>query len=409
MGTTYSNCQVRSESQETVVEALTRLLKEPAYVAPVVNGWVGVYHESDGMAQDRLAKRLSARLSCAVFFWSVYDSDIFSYNLYENGKKRDEFESEPDYFEEVSKAKKARLSGKPEALVPYCLPGVAYAQVQQVLHPPLLKEGGSNLPIEAPLLSEKSLQLFSRTLKTTPGEIRAGFEEKRRERYTFAEEQAADLAKLLGIAEELESCEHRDVAEASGHYAARPFRLVGNEDLSQEYKNRKLWSSFQLESLESAVKAGAEVNARDGQGVPLVVRVARYCLNDAVSFLVSMGADVNAATFNPRPDPDLSYYLQMGIGNEWEDGVTALMVAAGASVERPVGLIETMQALLDAGADVNARNATGRTALGEALKMTDHTQHQGRIGRRAPEEVLRQAAARSAQVVEMLRAAGATE
>ena len=42
MGTFYSNCQVRSDSQAAVVAALTRLLNEPAYVAPAVKGWVGV-------------------------------------------------------------------------------------------------------------------------------------------------------------------------------------------------------------------------------------------------------------------------------------------------------------------------------------------------------------------------------
>ena len=72
MGTTYSNCQVRSDSQEAVVEALRGLLKEPAYVAPAVNGWVGVYPEGYDDVADKLAKKLSAKLFCGVFSWNVH-------------------------------------------------------------------------------------------------------------------------------------------------------------------------------------------------------------------------------------------------------------------------------------------------------------------------------------------------
>jgi hypothetical protein len=93
----------------------------------------------------------------------------------------------------------------------------------------------------------------------------------------------------------------------------------------------------------------------------------------------------------------------------FEIGVTTLMAAAGASIEHPTRQLETAQLLLDAGADVNARSEAGQTALAKALRMTDPAKHQGKIGRRAPEEVLRQAAARSARVVEMLRATEATE
>lgn len=65
MGTTYSNCQVRTDSPEAVIAALTSLLKEPAYVSPAVNGWVGVYPEGTRTDLDKLAKQLSkCRVSC---------------------------------------------------------------------------------------------------------------------------------------------------------------------------------------------------------------------------------------------------------------------------------------------------------------------------------------------------------
>lgn len=410
MGTTYYNCQVRTDSQEAVVAALTGLLKAPAYVAPAVGGWVGIYSEAERTDPDTLAKKLSAKLACGVFFWSVYDSDIFFYTLYEDGKKRDEFDSNPDYFESVSAAKKARLCGKPETLVPYCLPGIGYSQVQEVLQPPSSPRPAENTfnsaaSLEAlPLLPGKSLDTLTQALE----KLKQDIFQKTGKRYTFADEQASDLAKLLGIAEDLEAAEYRDIAEANGNSTGRQFRLVGNENLSQEYKNSKLWHSFRLEDLKSVVAAGADVNARDNQGVPLLVRMARYCAAEQIQYLISRGADVNAATLFPTPD-DPHYAFHVQLGAILEDGVTALVAAAGASREHPPYQAEAIQILLNAGANVNARSEAGRTALGEAVVMTDWTKHQRKIGRIAPEEVLRQAAERSAEVVEMLRAAGATE
>lgn len=415
MGTTYSNCQVHTDSQEAVVAALTGLLRTPAYIAPAVNGWVGVYPEGDSDAAETLAKKLSAKLSCGVFYWSVYDSDIFFYTLYENGKKRDAFDSNPDYFEPVSTAKRAKLRGKPEALVNYCQPGIGYSQVLEVLQPPASPrpaENSSNTlaSLEAlPLLPGKSLDTLTQALE----KLKQDIFQKTGKRYTFADEQASDLAKLLGIAEGLETAEYRDIAEAGGNFADRQFRLIGNENLSQEYKDAKLWSSFRLEDLESAARKGANVNGHDGQGIPLLMRVAHYCLSEQMQFLINMGADVNAVVLFNNSDDSLdsihAFLVQSGLGNALENGVMALMVAAGASREHPPYPAEAVQVLLDAGADVNARSETGRTALSEALQMTDWIKHQGKIGRRAPEDVLRAAAARSAQVVEILRAAGATE
>ncbi len=63
--------------------------------------------------------------------------------------------------------------------------------------------------------------------------------------------------------------------------------------------------------------------------------------------------------------------------------------------------------LLAAGADVHTVSALGRTSLKEALAMTKPKAHQGRIGRIAPEHVLREAAACSEKIMEMLRQAGA--
>lgn len=363
MGTFYSNCQVRSNSQDAVVEALTRLLKEPAYVSPTVNGWVGVYPEGGYTDPDELAKQLSERITCGVFYLTVHDSDIFSYSLYENGKQRDEFNSSPSYFESVSNAEKARLRGKPEALLPYCLPGVGTSQVQEVLHPAQASEA-----------AKKSITFSSAS----------------DDEYLFAEVQAADLTKLMGIDQTLAAPSYRYIETGETRdYTLDQFLLIKTSAIEGKA------ASSLTRSSPSAGKLDTYANHIDERGEPLLVKCARRCLTESVQELVDGGAEVNIMT---KPS-----YASI------ETGITALIAAAGASIEHPTQQLETIQILLDAGADVSARSEAGRTALGEALKMTDYTQHQGRIGRRASEEVLRQAAARSARIVGMLRAAGATE
>ncbi len=405
MGTTYSNCQVRSDSQDAVADALTKLLKEPAYISPSVGGWVGVYPEGGTTDPEELAKQLSASLSCGVFSWNVYDSDVFIYTLYENGKLCDTFNSDPDWGTDLDDeyalppdaAERERVSGQPEVLEQYCLSGISQSQIQEVLHPPLSTVPDEELP-PSPDIPEKHLLMFSEALKTTPDAMRQQFKQLARRRYQFADEQASDLAKLLGIAEDLEAHRYRDIAEANGKFADWHFRLVGNENLSQEYKDKKIMYGVELmrhpEKMQEWLQKGANPNARDHVGQTILFQWAQSCFPEQVAILLKAGADVNAKTD--------------GRGR-WERGVTALMVAAGRSYEQPNRVTDTVKLLLEAGADVNARSETGRTALGEALSMTDGAEHQGKIGRHAPEDVLRQAAERSAQVVEMLRAAGATE
>ena len=402
MGTTYSNCQVRADSQEAVVAVLTGLLKEPAYVAPAVGGWVGVYPEGDGDTADKLAKKLSAKLACGVFFWSVYDSDIFFYTLYENGKKRDEFDSNPEYFESVSAAKRARLRGKPEALVPYCLPGIGYSQVLEVLQPLLSEDTG--FPLGEPALSEK-LALLARLLNPTPGAIEAEIAETRRRKYMFADEQASDLAKLLGIAEGLEATEYRDIAEAKGTYANREYAFTGLDVLSPKNLRKKLWElPMVVEEIKAALDQGADPNEISKYGQLFFLHAVSKGAPEVVQLLLDAGGNANAATTKK-----IEYQYD-------ERGVTALMVAVMGGANSEMGpdaansapQIKTVQILLDAGADVNARSESGMTALSAA---------QGRLrgfsskksDRYYSEAVIAECIVRNTTLVEMLRAAGATE
>lgn len=374
MGTFYSNCQVHSASQEAVIKALTSVLKEPAYVATAVNGWVGVYPEGGSTDPDKLGQEVSERLPGAVLVWQVYDSDVFLYTLYENGALRDEFNSAPAYFDGMldeedeehvpERIDPARVQGDPQSLLPYCVPGTTPEVIHKVLHPSAASEAVKKVLAFSPLSADQ---------------------------YLFADHQAADLAKLLGVDETLAALDYRFIeARESDDYIRKPFFLIKTEAGKIEVALRH------TKDPQPNRAVATYRNQRDSRGEPYLVGASRLCLPEAVRDLLSVGDDVNIA---------------WAASNDavFEAGITALMAVAGASVEHPTRQLEVIHILLDAGADVNARSETGRTALGEALRMTDWVKHQGKIDRRAPEEVLRQAAERSARVVEMLREAGATE
>ena len=399
MGTTYSNIQVRIGSQDAVISTLTPLLKEPAYVSPSVNGWVGVYPEGGATDTDELAKSLSASLSCGAFSWNVYDSDVFMYTLCENGKVRDEFNSDPDWGTDPDDedalppdaAERKRVRGKPEVLVQYCLPGVGYSRVQEVLSPPLSTVPDADLPPD-PMMAEKHLLMFAKVLNTTPDAMRDEWKQLARRKYQFAEEQARDLANLLGFDGYLEMYDYQDISRTTSGMD-RKFRLVGNENLSQAYLNNKLWDTELMhhpEKLQERLRGGADPNARNHTGGTILMHRAQYGHLENMQILVEAGAEVNASTTRRH-------------GDGLESGVTALMLAVmdrRAPAERRIAAV---QMLLRSGADVNAKSETGRTALRACFGFMNPADQA--FSRPLTPEQLRQAG----QIAAVLRAAGAVE
>ncbi len=417
MGATFSSIQVRSDAQEPVVQILADLLTVPTYISPSLGGWVGVYPEGVE-ATDVLAAELSRCLAAAVFDWSVYDSDVFQYSLYDNGELQDEFNSAPGYFEGMSaegdeknledRIDPARVQGDPQVLLPYCVPGTTLAAIIDVLHPAELPEADTDgRTAQLPNFPDTGFQQLAGMLGITSDALKENVAQKMRQKYTFADHQATDLAVLLGINEELASAGYSDIdGDDVEEPAKEEFRLIGNEDLSQKYKDDKLRSMECLQNFDKIsywLKQGANPNTRERSGRPVLFRYIHQPLQ--VEVLLAGGADVNiTSTRSPYLDPN---YPE--VWGHYEAGVTALMVAARLTDGQSGRVKKVVKLLLEAGADVNAHSETGRTALGEAQKMTDPNQHQGRQGRQVAQAALVQEAEVSKRVVEMLLAAGATE
>ena len=91
-----------------------------------------------------------------------------------------------------------------------------------------------------------------------------------------------------------------------------------------------------LQEIQAAISKGADMNAKDGQGMTALMLAAKDNSIAVVSALLKAGADVNAKDLN---------------------GGTALIWAAYQNTNQVVS------ALLKAGADINAKNNQGQTAL----------------------------------------------
>ncbi|MCG8504534.1 MAG: ankyrin repeat domain-containing protein [Sphingomonadales bacterium] len=122
--------------------------------------------------------------------------------------------------------------------------------------------------------------------------------------------------------------------------------------------------------MRSRLFKGANINARNSDGLPSIVVAAEAGDLELARFLVGQGANVNATTEGRGEtavmraaelgrDAMLRYLLENGADFDREDrgGETPLMKAAKARQE------DAAEILIEAGADALLEDYTGRTAL----------------------------------------------
>ena len=117
MGAFYGAIFVRTSHRDGVARVVDRIARRRRcrfLIAPPLAGWVAIYPCMNG--QDAgLAQAICSKVEGFAVYTMVHDDDVFAYVLYRDGKRIDQFDSTPDYFETVSARKRASLRGKPEA------------------------------------------------------------------------------------------------------------------------------------------------------------------------------------------------------------------------------------------------------------------------------------------------------
>jgi len=100
MGNFYTSHTLRGPSQDEVIAWLGN---RPAYVSKTERSCTTVLDQACE-SQDRqeladLAHRLSEHFRCPVLAVLNHDDDVLYFELYEDGKKTDEYNSAPSYFD----------------------------------------------------------------------------------------------------------------------------------------------------------------------------------------------------------------------------------------------------------------------------------------------------------------------
>lgn len=127
MGCFCVSLHVRTDDDQAVSTALRRRGVGRYRVLSARRGWVSVYEERASRQDDgwirELAEGLSKDLHAATIAMLVHDSDIACYWLCDDGRVLDEYNSCPNYFEGDTDDD-GPSGGLPDVLLPYCRPGV---------------------------------------------------------------------------------------------------------------------------------------------------------------------------------------------------------------------------------------------------------------------------------------------
>jgi hypothetical protein len=350
MGLFCVNFHLRMTDDRALSEALNRRGIRRYRVVPAKSGWTSLYEEQASEQDEgrirELAGGLSEHLRVPAIAFMVHDSDVACYWLFDNGQLRDEYNSDPGYFDGDADERPGPSGGRPDVLLPYCRPGVRQDEL-------------------AAMLSEQ-------TVRAT----------------TFADDVIRRLAGALGIDRKRAIADYRDVAGDDG-----PGGMGGPDEDDDDDDGGPGDSPSPAGLMERLAKRfGFDPDGApaDPQTTALVQAAARGD-TDEVDRLLAGGAAVNAEAPAPLPGGKLvPGWAQLFPGGIPQTPMTPLF-AAVVHKQRPTaerllrggadpnlahahfgtplhaatgaGDVELLQLLIGHGADVNARNARGKTPL----------------------------------------------
>jgi hypothetical protein len=144
MGAFIVSMHIRTDDQEGVAQALRDMRVARCRVTSPVNSWVSFYEEQASMQDagriSELTSELSARLDAVGIAFLIHDSDFSCHWLFDKGEQVDEYNSCPDYFGDdgdFDEDESAAAGGNPEVLLRYCRQGTTIAEVEAALVPAL--------------------------------------------------------------------------------------------------------------------------------------------------------------------------------------------------------------------------------------------------------------------------------
>ena len=115
MGAWYESILVRSNEPDTIRRILHGLTAEGNrrfLVGLALDGWISIFPNNYG-TNGEVATAIAQELRSDVFHFMVSDDDAFIYYFHRAGVLIDQYNSCPDYFEEVSDSQRNECVGRP--------------------------------------------------------------------------------------------------------------------------------------------------------------------------------------------------------------------------------------------------------------------------------------------------------
>lgn len=342
MGLFCVSFHFRTDDEKSLSQPLAKRRVRNCRVLPAKNGWVSLYEEAASQQDDarirKLAGQLSGDLKSPAIAFMVHDSDIACYWLFDAGQLLDEFNSCPGYFDGEESAP---TGGNAEVLARYCRPGVKADDLAEIF--------GSES-----LFAEAIVEKLARALGIDPDRALADYRDEGGGPDDESDEYNGDDNDPAGgsNAERIRGILAGRLTKAFG---------AGTPQAPADPKVQALVDAAvvgDLAEIDRVIADGAAINgialaALNGgetlQGLGLVpaASIPKIAMTPLLAAVAHKQHPAAKRLLDHGADPNHAHPM---FG-------TAIQAATGA------GDVETVQLLIERGADVNARNARGQSSL----------------------------------------------